>query len=59
MRLDDSGGDDAVYLIFGADIFNVSVLHNAVSFEVRQIIVLLNSIFQKFVYEFLNACNFT
>lgn len=59
MRVDDSDGDDAVHFIFEADIFKVSVLHNAVSFEVRRIIVLLNSSFQKFMYEFLNACNFT
>lgn len=52
MRLDDSGGDDAVHAIFYADIFKVSVLHNAVSFEVRRIMVLLNSRFQKFMCAF-------
>jgi len=58
MRLGGSDGDDAVHSIFEADIFKVSVLHSALSFEVRRIVVLLNSGFQKFMYEFLNACNF-
>jgi len=58
MRLDDSDCDDTVHSIFEADIFKVSVLHNVISFEVRRIIVLLNSSFQKFMHEFLDACNF-
>ena len=43
MRLDDSDCVDTVHSIFEADIFEVSVLHKAVSFELRRIIVLLNS----------------
>jgi hypothetical protein len=42
MRVDDSDSDDAVNFIFEADIFKVSVLYDAVSFEVRRMIVLLN-----------------
>jgi hypothetical protein len=55
MRLDDSDGDNATRSIFEADIFKVAVLHNAISFGVRRITVLLNLIFQKIMYD-LHCC---